>query len=170
MIDALRALLTEPAFPNLHAILVHFPIALLAVAPLADLGCMVFRRRVWLDRAASALYVIGTLGAGAAFLTGQRAAAALLDLSATTEAAVADHEDMALLTLLAFVGIALLRLLVTWLARDDRRISPGIFRLVALPAALTGLVLLALTADLGGSLVFQHGVGVTPDSVPSTQR
>ncbi len=170
MIDALRALLTEPAFPNLHAALVHFPIALLTVAPLADLGCMVFRRRVWLDRAASALYVIGTLGAGAAFLTGRRAAAALRDLSATIEAAVADHEDLALITLLAFVGITLLRLLVTWLARDDRRIRLGIFRQVALPAALTGLVLLAITADHGGSLVFRHGVGVTPDSVPSTQR
>ena len=170
MIDALRALLTDPAFPNLHAALVHFPVAFLALAPLFDLGCMVFRRRTWLDRDASALYVIGTLGSGAAFLTGQRAAAALRDLSATTETAVADHEDMALITLLAFVGITLLRLLVTWLARDDRRIRLGIFRLVALPVALAGLVLLALTADHGGRLVFRHGVGVTPENVSSTQR
>ena len=34
-------------------------------------------------------------------------------------------------------------------------------RLVALPVALAGLVMLALTADRGGNLVYRHGVGVT---------
>ncbi|MFV2071330.1 MAG: DUF2231 domain-containing protein [Thermoanaerobaculales bacterium] len=163
MIDSLRALLTESALPNLHAALVHFPVALLMVAPLFDLGCMVFRRRTWLDRAASSLYVIGTLGAGAAYLSGERAADALGNISPAVEAAVADHHDLAFITLLAFVAITLLRLLVTWLARDDRRIRLGIFRLVALPTALAGLLLLALTADHGGGLVYRHGVGVAPD-------
>ena len=77
MIEALRALLTDPGVPSLHPIVVHFPIAFVAVAPFLDLACLVFRSRVWLDRAASALYLAGTLGAGAAYLSGERAAEAL---------------------------------------------------------------------------------------------
>jgi uncharacterized membrane protein len=51
-------------------------------------------------------------------------------------------------------------MLVSWLARNDRRIQLGIFRLVAIPVAVAGLALLALTADRGGALVYQHGIGV----------
>ena len=67
MIESLQALYTDPGFPTLHAVVIHFPIALLTLAPFFDLGCLVFRSRVWLDRTAAALYVIGTIGAGAAY-------------------------------------------------------------------------------------------------------
>ena len=149
---------------------IHFPIALLFLAPLFDIGCMVFRERVWLDRAAATLYVMGTIGAGAAYLTGQRAAAALQDLSPATESALADHENLAVLTLVALSVVSLVRLMVSWLARYDRRINVGIFRLVAIPVALAGLAVLALTADRGGNLVYRHGVGVTPEVVETAER
>ncbi len=45
-----------------------------------DLECLIFRDRVWLDRAATVLYVMGTVGTGAAYLSGERAAKALEDL------------------------------------------------------------------------------------------
>jgi uncharacterized membrane protein len=160
MRDTLLALLNDPAVPSLHVLLVHFPIALLVVALLFDLGCLFFRRRVWLDRTATSLYFVGTIGAGAAYLSGQRAAAALQEISGTAEATLADHQDLALATLAAFSGVTLLRMLVSWLARNDRRIQLGIFRLAALPIAIAGLALLALTADRGGALVYRHGVGV----------
>jgi len=160
MIETLRALLNDPSVPSLHVLLVHFPIALLVVALLFDIGCLFFRRRAWLDRAATSLYFIGTVGAGAAYLSGQRAAAALHEISGTAEATLADHQDLALATLAAFSGVTLLRMLVSWLARNDRRIQLGVFRLAALPIAIAGLALLALTADRGGALVYQHGVGV----------
>ncbi len=161
MIESLRSLVTDSPFPSLHVMVIHFPIALLFLAPLFDIGCIVFRKRVWLDRAAATLYVMGTIGAGAAYLTGQRAAAALQDLSPSTESAIADHENLAALTLIALSIVSLVRLTVSWLARYDRRINLGIFRLVAIPVTLAGLVMLALTADRGGNLVYRHGVGVT---------
>jgi uncharacterized membrane protein len=164
VIEALRALITDPGVPNLHPLVVHFPIAFVAVAPLLDLACFVFRDRVWLDRAASALYLAGTLGAGAAYLSGQRAGESLAAISAKAESVLADHEAQAVITLIVLALATLLRVTVSWLARDDRRIKIGIFRLLALPAAVAALAMLALTADLGGRLVYQHGVGVQQQS------
>ena len=170
MIESLKALVTDSAFPSLHVMIIHFPIALLFVAFCFDIGCIIFRRRVWLDRAAVTLYVMGTVGAGAAYITGKRAAAALKGLSPATESALADHENLAVLTLITLSVVSLVRLTVSWLARYDRRISLGIFRLVAIPVTLAGLVMLALTADRGGTLVYKHGVGVDREVIGMLER
>lgn len=169
MNEALRALFNDPGFPNLHVVVVHFPIALIALAPLLDLGCLVFRDRVWLDRAASTMYLMGTLTAGAAYLLGERAAEAVVSMTPAAESVLADHEAQAVITLAVLTVVTLLRLTVTWLARNDRRIKVGIFRLLALPAAVAALAMLALTADLGGTLVYSHGVGVEVGDVDRSQ-
>jgi uncharacterized membrane protein len=160
MIESLQNLVTNPSYPSLHVVVIHFPIAFICLAPLFDIGCLIFRDRVWLDRAATVLYVIGTIGAGAAYLAGERAAEALMEISPAAESALADHENSATLTLIALAIVSLVRLWVSWISRDDRRISFGVFRLAAIPVALAGLALLALTADRGGNLVYGHGLGV----------
>ena len=160
MIEALRQIYTDPGFPSLHVLVIHFPIALLTLAPFFDIGCLIFRDRVWLDRAAAALYVVGAIGAGAAYLTGDRAARAAGELSTAAESALADHENFALLTLFALAIVSLARVGVFWLARHDRRVTIGVFRLAAIPIAIAGLAMLAVTADRGGRLVYHHGVGV----------
>jgi len=154
MIESLQALFTNPSYPSLHVIVIHFPIALICLAPLFDLGCLILRDQVWLDRAATLLYVMGTLGAGAAYLAGERAA------KPAAESALADHESSAMITLIALAIVSLFRFWVSWLSRADSRISIGVFRLAAIPLALAGLALLAVTADRGGSLVYGHGLGV----------
>ncbi|MCJ7755186.1 MAG: hypothetical protein MUP13_11540 [Thermoanaerobaculales bacterium] len=164
MIEALRSLFTDPSFPSLHVMVVHFPIAFIAFAPLLDIACLVFRDRVWLDRAAAAMYLVGTLGAGAAYLLGEEAAEAVQSMTPATESVLADHEAQAVITLVVLAAATLIRLIVTWLGRDDRRIKIGIFRLLALPAVLAALAMLALTADLGGRLVYHYGVGVNVES------
>jgi uncharacterized membrane protein len=169
MIDSLLALVTDPSYPSLHVLIIHFPIALICLAPLFDLGCLVFRDKMWLDRTASALYLIGTISAGAAYLSGKRAVKALSDLSPNAESVLADHEGMALVALIALAIATAARLWVSWLARDDRRISIGFFRLTAIPLALVALALLALTADRGGSLVYGHGLGVQIEHVASPE-
>jgi uncharacterized membrane protein len=160
MIESLQALWTEPSYPSLHVLVIHFPIAFICLAPFVDLACLIIRDRVWLDRAATLLYVMGMTGAGAAFLSGERAAKALSDLSPGAESALADHESAATLALIAIAVATLARLWVSWLARNDRRTSLGLFRLAAIPIALVALALLAITADRGGNLVFGHGLGV----------
>jgi uncharacterized membrane protein len=160
MIESIQSLFTNPSYPSLHVLLVHFPIALICLAPFLDLACLVFRGRLWLDRAATMLYLMGTIGAGAAYLAGNHAAESLRNITPAGEAALADHEASASITLIALVIITMVRLWVSWLSRNDRRIRLGIFRLVALPMALAALALLAVTADRGGNLVYRHGLGV----------
>lgn len=160
MIENITSLVTNPGFPNLHVIAVHFPIVCVLIAPFLDLGCLFFRRSMWLDRTATFLYVVGTVGAGAAYLTGERAAETLVNLSPAAESAIADHESFAGLTLIALAVVSLARFTVSWLSRDDRRIRIGFFRLAAIPIALAALLLVAVTADRGGHLVYGHGLGV----------
>jgi len=113
--------------------------------------------------------VMGTIGAGAAYLAGERAAKALSDLSPAAESALADHESFATLTLIALAIVSLVRIWVSWLSRDDRRIRVGLFRLAAIPVALVGLALLAFTADRGGNLVYGHGLGVQVEDESSAR-
>ena len=169
MIENLQTLLTNPSFPSLHVMVIHFPIALICLAPLFDLGCLILRDQVWLDRVASLLYVTGTLGAGAAYLSGERAAKALAEISPAAESALADHQSSALITLIALAIVSLFRLWVSWLSRADSRISLGFFRLAAIPLALVGLALLTVTADRGGSLVYGHGLGVQIENAESLE-
>lgn len=159
MIGPIEGLLEASALPNLHAFAVHFPIALLAVALLVDLACLMLRKRVWLDRTATTLYVLGTLAAGATYLTGRAASQDMWQFSSEAQAVLADHEDIALITLLAYCIVTVLRSIVTWLGREDWRIKIGFFRLLALVASGAALVLLTLTADRGGALVYQYGMG-----------
>ena len=86
-------------------------------------------------------------------------------MTPAAESVLADHEAQAVITLVVLAMVTLFRLMVTWLGRDDRRIKVGIFRLLALPAVIAALAMLALTADLGGQLVYRHGVGVTVESL-----
>ena len=168
MIENLQALFTNPSYPSLHVVVIHFPIAFVCIAPIVDFACLIFRHRVWLDRAATLLYVMGTIGAGAAYLAGERAAEALAQISPAAESALADHESSALVTLIALAIVSVVRIWVSWLSRNDRRISFGVFRLAAIPLALIALALLAITADRGGTLVYGHGLGVKKEHVESS--
>lgn len=159
MIETIQTWIGATAFPNLHAVLVHFPVALLPCALLLDIACVTFRKRIWIDRAATTMYFLGTIGAGAAYQSGRMAAAGMWKTAGEAQAVLADHQDLALLTLLAFCLVTLLRSAVTWLGREDWKIKLGFFRLLALAASTAAMVLLLLTADHGGSLVWRYGLG-----------
>jgi len=160
MIEALEGWLAAGGLPNLHTVLVHFPVALLPTALLVDLACLVLRRWTWLDRMGVTLHVLGTLGAGAAYLAGERASGQMWRFSGIAQTTMADHEDLALLTLLAFVLVSLLRLAVSRFDRNERQLRIGTLRLVALVAAAVGVALLVSTAHHGGQLVYRYGMGV----------
>lgn len=156
----LDQLLAENALPNIHPAVVHFPIALLMTALVADICSLAWRRWTWIDRAGTALWILGVAGLGAAFLSGDAASDQMWQVQGQAQAVLADHEDLARLSLFAFGGVAVLRLLVSWLSRSDKRVHVGFFRLVALAAALAAQLLLVATADRGGALVYRYGLGV----------
>jgi len=150
------------SLPNLHPAVVHFPIALLAIAFAFDTVACVFRRQIWPDRAAATLWVLGAAVAGAAYLTGRQASDGLGLVVPEIEAAIGRHADLAWWTFLGASAFAVLRLGLWWMTRSDDVITRVGARLALLiPAAgIVGLVL--LTADRGGALVYQHGVAVAP--------
>lgn len=149
------------ALPNLHPALVHFPIALLPTAALFDLAAGLFsRHRDWLARAATALWGLAGAGTGAAYWAGRQAADSLVDVPPQLQAHIGHHSDWGLYTVWA-VGVVAATRLVFGLLRA-RASGSRWWALVGL--GLVGLV--AYTADLGGGLVYEHGVAVAGRSAP----
>ena len=142
--------------PNVHPLVVHFPIALLFVAALVDAVALAVRRRhEWVRASAVGLYALGALGTAAAFLTG-RDASDSVDLPAQAITTLNVHADWALY-LVWFAGLyAAVRVAALYWDREGRLA-------VHLPLALVGLAGLFLvfeTAEHGGELVYRHGVAV----------
>ncbi len=145
----------------LHPAVVHFPIGLLLAAALFDAGCLVFRRFLWLDRTAAALMTLGGIGLGAAYLAGEKAVEAAAPVTGIAQGVLTDHQDLALITLIAWGAAIALRLFVSWLGRDDLEVQLGIFRLASLILVFAAAAMLILTAFYGSQLVYDHGVGVS---------
>ena len=148
------------SLPNPHPVLVHFPIALLVTALLFDVACLALRRSVWLDRAAVSLYGLGVLGAGSSRLGGEACrrpgGAGPFGGRATDR----EPRDWAFATIVAFIGIAMLRFEVAWRDRQQPILSRSRLRFIALALAVSGQWLLFETADRGARLVYRHGVAV----------
>jgi uncharacterized membrane protein len=145
--------------PNLHPLVIHFPIAFLTTAVLVDLIALIVRRWTGVRVTAVVVFTLGALGALASFVTGRMAAGsvALPTAAATT---LTDHEDWALRTLLFFSLYALARLVVLRFDLKGRAWAGRGVHAVLFVAGAGGLFLLVQTAFLGGSLVYEHGVGV----------
>ncbi|MCB1057904.1 MAG: hypothetical protein KDD11_20575 [Acidobacteria bacterium] len=150
-------LLHFTSLPNLHPAVVHFPIALAPVALLFDLMALAqrSRRSEWI-RAANAVWVLAALGALVAFWAGGEAEDSLTTgLSAAAHARIENHSEWASATLWAFGSIAVLRLILS------RWFEKSTWKLVIVAAlGLVGVGLVAYTADLGGDLVYRHGIAV----------
>ena len=146
--------------PNVHPLVVHFPIALLLVAALVDAIALAVRKtHPWVRTSAVGLYALGALGATAAFLTG-RDASDEVDLPAQALTTLNAHADWAL-TLVWFAGLYALVRVVALRYDRERRLA------VHLPLAALGLVSLFLvqqTAERGGQMVYQYGVAVAAAS------
>ena len=142
--------------PNIHPLLVHFPIALLYAAIAVDLVGLVCRCNQPLRQAATLLYVLGTAGALAAYLTG-RAASQVVWLPGMSEPVLKEHWDWAWRTVWFFPIATAVRLA---LLRPGRR-EPTAPLVAALAlVGLVGIGLLLATGDRGGRLVYQHSVGI----------
>jgi uncharacterized membrane protein len=142
--------------PNVHPLIVHFPIGLLLAAAGFDSASWALRCNRSLRFAATALYVAGTISLIAAYFTG-RAAAETVWLPGMAHAAIMVHWDMAFRAVLFFSAMTVLRLLLLWWQRPAPR--PAALAAFAL-AGLVGAVLIVETADRGAQLVYKHGVGI----------
>lgn len=145
--------------PNVHPILVHFPIALLVIAVLFDGVALFVRKRPGVHAAAVALFTLGAVTALAAFFTGRAAADEIL-MPAAAQTTLTDHADWATLTVWFYGLYALIRLAVLWFDHKGRSWAKGWAHGLVFLVGAGGLFLLVQTGDRGAQLVFQHGVGV----------
>ena len=94
--------------PNIHPLLVHFPIALLYAAIAVDLvGCACWCNKP-LRQAATLLYGLGAVGAIAAYLTGH-AASQTVWLPGMAEPVLKEHWDWAWRTVWFFPIVTVVR-------------------------------------------------------------
>ena len=78
--------------PNLHPLVIHFPIVLLITAATIDLVDTVFERPAWLGAAATSLYVAGAASTVAAYLTGVQAGSTVF-IPGMAHPVVDDHRN-----------------------------------------------------------------------------
>lgn len=133
--------------------IVHFPVALILVGFLADTVFLFFRKEKCLSKTGLYLMVLGTLGAGAAFLTGN------LFTIEPTEGSIVEifqrHETLALITLLIMTAGTLIRLAVLIFNKEKPLYQWLVFGLYFLGAVSVGI-----TGFLGGSMVMDYMIGL----------
>ncbi len=144
---------------HLHAMIVHFPIALLMAGFLSE-AISLFSKNQFYRNAAFYLLLLGSLGSAAAFLSGGYAGEGVED--GPLEGPIEMHENAALLSLWlsGIVSVFYLTVFVFKYKKAWSRVAG-----IVLFAALIGS--LARTGYLGGHLVYNHGAGVEltfPDS------
>lgn len=150
--DMFAALLPGIAgMDNFHPLVVHFPIALLTLFLIIELGVIISNSVSWRIFASGLLYT-GTLAAMTAAYFGLRAAETVAH-DDQVHAIMERHEGIGL----TIAGIALILSIWRWfLVKDHKTVMQPVFLLLA---AVMNL-LLFFGADLGGLMVYQHGVSV----------
>jgi uncharacterized membrane protein len=138
---------------HFHPMIVHFPIALILVGFLADVVFLFFRKEKCLSKMGLYLMVLGTLGAGAAFLTGN------LFTMEPTEGAIVQiferHETLALATLLIMSAGTLIRLSVILF-----KLEKPLYQWLVFGLYLLGAISVGATGFLGGSMVMDYMIGL----------
>ncbi|HEX8925321.1 MAG TPA: DUF2231 domain-containing protein [Terriglobales bacterium] len=163
-----------PALDGLHPLIIHFPIALLFVAPIFVLVGAVLqpRRGRPLLYSALVLMVLGTASIFVAIESGE-AAAKLADRTPEINRVIEHHEDFAENTRLAFsiltVVFAGVLFVPMALKKELSRVASTVLPLAFLCIYLGGMLMVANTADQGGRLVHQYGVHsmVAPEGAPA---
>lgn len=150
-----------PAWDHLHPIVIHFPVALLLVAPVFLLLALLWRqqRRVMMV-VTTVLVVLGALAAQVAVMTGE--ATSHITMTATlAEPVLHNHEELAETARTIFLilaAIAAAGTITTWKLKDRARPAAVVGGLLVYGVAhLLGCLVLANAAHEGGRVVHEFG-------------
>jgi uncharacterized membrane protein len=151
---------------HLHAMVVHFPIALLIVGFLSELIAFIFKKSFF-RQAALYLLLIGTLGTIASYVVGNTAGEGIEESPLAKAMKLHEQAATIALWLTGFTAAVYLFIAFFKYQKSWARIAS-----VVLFAAVIGSI--SRTGYLGGQLVYKHGAGVElalPDfSNPGNQK
>ncbi|KAF0239792.1 DUF2231 domain-containing protein [Sediminibacterium sp.] len=137
---------------HLHAMVVHFPIALLMVAFLFEVTSY-FYKKEFFRQSAFYLLVLGMLGTVVSYLAGNAAGEGMEE--GPLNKAMELHEQAATISLWLTIITALLYGVIYFL-----KFNKGWLRIIGF-LLFTGVIgSIARTGYLGGQLVYKHGAGV----------
>ncbi len=168
-----------PSWDSLHPLIIHFPIALLLVAPVLVLISLVAGNHArGLAIGAVVLMLLGSAGAVVAVSTGEAAA----ELAETTEQSApvlhehSEHGEFVRNYFLVMTGVYVLMVAIPWFLQRRKGIVPRkmivvVGTLVFLAAYGYGMLKVVDTGHLGGRLVHEYGIrAIMPPSgdAPST--
>lgn len=150
-----------PSWAGIHPLVVHFPVALLLVAPVflvIAIALPAARARHYLA-GALLLMVLGTAAASIAVESGE-AAGVLAERTPEISAALERHQHLAVTTRNVFLGLTLAFAAAVLVAglRKPSRVWTSVVPAVFVVAYAFAAVLLANTAHQGGTLVHRYGV------------
>lgn len=133
---------------HLHPMLVHFPIALVAIGFLAELVSLYYRKEVCLSRLGFYLLIIGTLSALAAWLTGTLFTAEMAGAAGDIKET---HETFALITLGMLIAASVLRIIIQSKRNEDPLLKWTAFAFYGMAA-----ISVSITGFYGGTLVYDY--------------
>ena len=142
---------------QLHPKIVHFPVAFLSIYALLEITGVISKKEFF-KKAAYLFLFLGVLSAVAAVISGNQAS----DIASQWEdkgaiipfGLISQHEEFATITLWYFTGLLVLR---TFLVVKKK--YTGMIQYIFIVLAIIGGYLIYETGDLGGKLVYNHGVG-----------
>ena len=155
--------LAMPAWNELHPLVVHFPIALLLIAPLFILMGIFWPRRsgLYFLGCALILMLVGTLAMFVSLSTGEASSKAIAPTPALASI-IGQHEELAETTAWVFSALtAIFAAMFYGLMLVQRKQESPLARclpVIYLVLYLAGGVLLFQTAHRGGQLVHEFGV------------
>lgn len=146
--------------PNIHPLLVHFPIAFLTAFLALDFFGSLFKQIPWRNVAGWLLY-LGTVSALLTVAAGFQAAATVPHGDAV-HVIMEQHKNHGLFVLGIAVFLSLWRIAAGGVVKS---LANGFYLLLS----AVMVIIMVLGADLGGLMVYQHGIGVTTVAKPAAE-
>jgi len=151
---------------GLHPLLIHFPIALLYIAPLfIIIGCLLKDLRRPFFWSSLVLIIIGTFSLWLSLITGEMAAEALTNIPEKALETLSYHDELAHVSRNIFIVLSIIFSLYVANFRalffQLRRRWHNLFLVAFLTVYCAGLIVLTNTAHYGGELVHQHHIRST---------
>jgi uncharacterized membrane protein len=131
---------------HIHPMIVHFPIALVLVAFLADTFSLVIKKEQCLPKMGLYLQLLGTLGAIAAVLSGTFFAD---DVSGPAAQLKESHELFAYTTMYILIAASLFRLFLVFKGKESSNL-----KWISYGLLLVAVITVSITGFKGGSIVF----------------